>query len=529
MHAAVSFDERPSPPPARRVAHLARRLDPFVNFAGILVGAGWLLALLFQHLQLVAQPSPHEYNESGEWHTTFLLATGRNPYSAAELTGAASFFGPLYHWVVIAFKPLFGLGYPAHRMVNLLCIAGVLWLLVTRMHRLGTSLGIALCSAALFYWLTLQNIMVCARPDALGLLLFLLALVVPWENGYSPRSVAAGLVCTLLAFHCKAYFTLALLPLLAGVWLARSWRASAICAVAFALALAGTMAALNWRFSLYYLETIVMQKNSVWANSQDSVVSVLHARQLLERSWPYLLLLACAAFPFFNRLRRETRAPAGSAGAPSFRDRALLLLLAVFLFHLVLVNDYMGSNGGASFTYHLHLIFPPMLLLAAAATTAPPARVLFGAGLMAFLMLTLSTSPVPDGSPGYRRLQEVIDANDPVLDSMSAATELLAERGRPIHNNGYSICLPFVTMWDRFLWDPKARLIRETYDRVGEDAEAKIAARAYKIILTTDDRCFFGDIETVHKNYQIAERIDLPMYFGYSAVEVWKPKPLQTP
>lgn len=534
MHAAVSFDDRPPTPIVARLTQLARRLAPLVNLAGSAVAIGWLLALLFQHLQLVLQPAPHEFNESGEWYTTFLLAHGRNPYVADEISGSAVFFGPLYHWVVAACEPLFGLGYPAHRMVNLLCLAGALWLLVTRMLRLGTSLGIALGSAALFYYVALQNIMICARPDTLGHLLFLLAIIVPWEKHYTRGSVLFAAACTLLAFHCKAYLVLPLGPLVLGVWLARGWREAALWTVGFITVLAASLFALQWHFPLYFIETFVMQKNSVWANSQDPAVNLMHLGQLVQRTWPYFVLLALAAFPFFARLRRATAADVAGSPAPTWlavwrerfspRDRALLLLLALFLGCLILVNGYMGINGGASFTYHLHLIFPPLFLLAAAASAGPIARVIFGGVLIAFLMPTLSIREVPDSTPGYTRLKDIIEAHDPVLDSTSVAIELLAQRNRPIHNNGYSLCLPFVTMWDRFLWDPQAQLIRESYDRVWQDAEDNLARRFYKIVLTTDDRCYFGRIETLHANYDLVERVELPMYFGASPVEVWQPK-----
>jgi hypothetical protein len=528
MHAAVSFSDHKNSWTAARVDGLVRRIEPFVNLVGVIVGLGWLLALLFQHLQLVAQPSPHEFNESGEWYTTWLFDQGRNPYGPEELIGSSVFFGPLYHWVVLAFKPLFGIGYPAHRMVNLLCLAGTLWLLVTRMRRLGTSLGIALLSAALFYWACLQNIMLSARADALGLLLFLLAIFVPWENGYSRRSVLVGLACTFLAIHCKAYFALALLPLVAGVGLVRSWREAALDVLILVAAIAASMWALGRKFPLYYVETVIMQKHSVEANSTDPEIAIMHTQLLYERAWPYLLLLAVAAGPF---LRRSVAAlwlvrPAGrtSLAAPEARTFALALLAGLFVFHLLLVNFYMGINGGALFTYHLHLIFPPMLLLAAAAASSPRARVVFGAGLIAFVMTLLHTREVPDGSPGYHRLKEIIEANDPVLDSTSSAIEILATHGRPIHSNGYTLCLPFTTMYDRADWDPNVRQIRDAYEKSVLDAEAKIVAHEYKVILTTDDRCYFGRIELVHEHYERVERVDLPMYFGASDVEVWKPK-----
>lgn len=505
---------------------LARAVDR----AGIAVGVAWLLALLFQHMQLVTQPGPQEINEPGVWYATFLLDAGRNPYAFNELPGAAQFFPPFYNFVVLALKPLFGIGYAAHRMVNLLCIAGVLWLLVTRMRRLGASTGIALLSAALFYWMCLQNIMVIARPDALGLLLFLLAWLVPWERHYSRGSVAVALLCALGAFHCKAYFLLAVPPVLAGVGLVRSWREAAAWGVGFAAALAASIFALAQVFPLYWVETFVMQKNSVGANSVDPFIHSMHTAMLFARAWPYLLVVALGAAAAAKWRPSHARATLqwwrGASDPATQAEIGVAMLLAVFVAQFALVYFYMGQNGGALFTYHLHLIFPPLLLLTAVVlATRPGARVAFGALLIGFVCFTVKLRPVPDGSPGYARLRQLIEANDPVLDSLCVATEIMATHQRPVHSNGFTLFLPFATMYDRPKWDPAAKAIRVAYDRQETEATAHVERREFPLILTNDEACYFAPIETVRQNYYIAERVSLPMYFGFGTIEAWKPKP----
>jgi len=529
MHASPTFEPHPPRARPRWPAGLGARLAAPVNLAGAIVATGWLLALFFQHLQLVSRISPQEINEPGVWYATFLLDQGRNPYAVSELPGAAQFFPPLYNAAVLALKPLFGIGYPAHRMLNLLCLAGVLWLLVTRMRRLGAGLGIALLSAALFHWMCLQNILVTARPDAPALLLALLAWLVPWERGYTRPSVAVALGCALLAFHGKAYFVLAALPALAGAGLTRSWREAAAWATGFAAALAASIAVLARLFPLYYVETFVMQKNSVAANSVDPFIHAMHTTLLFERAWPYLALLAVAAVAAWRRRGAWSRAAIGrwrgTPEAAARHDRALALLGATFLAAFALVYCYMGRNGGALFTYHLQLIFPPLFLLAAAVVARRPGlRAGFGAVLIVFVSTTLGLREVPDASPGYRRLEQLIAANDPVLDSLSPATELMATHGRPVHNNGFTLFLPFATMQDRPAWDPAARAIRAAYDRQVEEATRRVGRREYALILTNDEECYFAPIELVRENYEIAERVDLPMYFGFGTIEAWKPK-----
>lgn len=520
--AASSEREAPSPAPsAPPRAFSLRSVETGTNLLACTLAIVWLLALALSHLKLVSQPGPHEINEPSVWYTTFLLDQGRNPYSPEELPGAAQFFGPLYHGVVLALKPLFGIGYDAHRFLNLLCIGGSLWLLATRMRRLGSGLGIALMSSAWIYWMCLQNIMVTARPDALGFLLFLLAIILPWERAYSPRSSALGLVCALLAFHCKAYFAIALLPTLAGLALTHSLRRAAFAALAFFAAAIASIVVLDHFFPLYWLETFVMQRNSVAINTSDDI-SPMHTAMLFERAWPYFLFLAGAAIliprhtrTWFNQLRQ--RDP---------RAIALGLTLALLLLHFAIVYFYMGHNGGALFTYHLHLIFPPLLLLTAfaLARAATGWRVAFIVLLAAFGAFNISVQTVEDSAAAHQRLTELIVEADPVYGSSSFVTDILATHQRPVHNSGFTLFLPMATMDGRDEWDPGAQAIRDVFDRMPDELAERLVDRAYDLVLTSDDFLLCGDMDFLARHYEPAERIFMPMYFGGNFIQVWKPR-----
>jgi hypothetical protein len=509
----------PPPPPLPR---RFRVVETGAELLACTLAIAWLLALALSHLKFISQPGPQEINEPSFWYTTFLLDQGRNPYSPEELPGAAQFFGPLYHGVVLALKPLFGIGYDAHRFLNLLCIAGSLWLLVTRMRRLGSGLGIALLSSTWIYWICLQNIMITARPDALGLLFFLLAIIIPGERRYSLRASAFGLACTFLAFHCKAYFGLALLPTLAGLALLRSWRHAAVAALAFFATLAASIAALDHVFPLCSLETFFMQRNSVAINTSDDI-SPMHTAMLFERAWPYFLFLAGAALLIPRHLRTWLH---------QLRQRdphaiALGLTLALLLLHFAIVYFYMGHNGGALFTYHLHLIFPPLLLLTAfaLARASPGLRTAFTVILTAFVALNISVQPVEDNAPAHQRLTELIVEADPVYSSSSAVTDILAHHQRPVHNSGFTLFLPMATMHGRDEWDPGAQAIRDVFDRMPHETDEHLANRSYELVLTSDEFLVFGEMDTLRRHYELTEEVFMPMYFGSSLIQVWKPRP----
>ncbi len=491
----------------------ARRVDGLA----FVVAAVWLLAVLRPHLQVVVAGTPQELNEPALWHTTWLLDQGRNPYTHAELPGAAQFFGPLYHACILALKPILGIGYDAHRLFNALCLFAALAYLGTQLVRLGAGLGVALLCVALFYRLAVVNIMITARPDAPGLLLFLIALFHPWARRYTPRAVAVGLAGTLLAFHFKAYFALALFPLLAGLVVEGRWRHAALAGAAFAAALGLSVALLSARFPLYFTQVFVMQRQAVLANS-DAEQHWLHTWLFFERAWPFLLLVAGAS-PLLLRIRRD---PATA--------RRFAPWVGAFLLHTALVLGWMGRNGGASFTYHLHLIFPPMFVLAASVLRGSALRrTLFAVPLIALALHLGGVRAFEDAAPGYARLREIIATHDPVHDSISAATELLATHGRPVTNSGFSLFLPFATTDGRAAHDPHAAAILAAFQRTYADTRRRITAREFDVLLLTMDESYFAPMPLVREHYALAETIALPMYFGHSSVQVWRPRPPRIP
>ncbi|MES1167040.1 MAG: hypothetical protein ABUL68_03480, partial [Pseudomonadota bacterium] len=279
---------------------LAKAVPPCVRLAATGLALGWMLALAKGHFLMMMQPGPQELNEPAAWYGTWLLDQGRNPYTLKEIPGAAQFFDPFYNYVVLALKPVLGIDYAAHRIVNLLCMLVTLWLVVSRMRRAGASRALAFLSAALLYWLFDNNIMITARPDALGLMLFMLGLLIPWERSYRPWPVAIGLGCAILAFHCKAYFALAGTGTLIGVAFHRSKGEALAMGAGFIAALLATIGICAHFYPLYYAEVFVMQSGSVMVNSNAEVLD-RHTVMLVERAWPFLVLLSFAGAAFAAR------------------------------------------------------------------------------------------------------------------------------------------------------------------------------------------------------------------------------------
>jgi hypothetical protein len=512
-----------SPPEPGSPGRPGRMLDlagGLVNLAGIVIATGWFIALFIPHIKVITQPGPQEYNEPAIWRTTWLLDHGRNPYTAKELPGAAYYFDPFYNYVVRALKPVLGTDYTAHRLFNLILLLASLWLMVRLMRKAGAGLGIALLSAVFYYWMCLGNIMITARPDLLGLFFFLLGLFVPWENNYSRWSVVFGLGCALVAFHCKSYFALAGCATLLGLFLVRSRREAWWLGVGYFSLLGLTFAACCWLFPYYYIETVVVQQGGAKLNSTDAI-SALHTRMFFDRGWPFLLVMGVGTGLWL--WRRET---ARRAGAPVGKAAGRLPVLGlVFMIFLGLVYFYMGRNAGASFTYHLHLLFPLMFVLAAQAVSRPWLKVGYGLLLAVFVMARLAIPPVPDSSAPYRRMEQLILNCPGEVLGIASVTDIFDRTGRRVLHDGNTMYIRFAFANNGAARDPMIGALQEHYDATVAEVERKVAARAYALVLTEFDQPYFCTTELLKANYDKVEQIDYYTYFGHSPVRVWRPKP----
>ena len=492
-----------------------------VNLAGIVIAVGCFLPLFQAHLKVIAQRGPQEYNEPAIWQTTWLLDHGRNPYTAAELPGAAYCFDPLYNYLMLALKPLLGIDYSAHRLVNLVFLFLSLAVVIRLMVKAGAGLGIALLTAVFYYWMCLGNIMITARPDLMGLFFFLLGMLVPWERNYSRGSVIFGLACAFIAFHAKFYFVLAACATLLGSFLVRDKWDSCMLGVKFAVILGISFAVCCILYPYYYILTVIVQRGGAAVNSNDEI-SMMHTKMLFERAWPFMLLLLYGVGHWLWRRQSARRAgrPVGGPGELRFYNLAV-----VFLIFLSIVYFFMGRSAGAYFTYHLHLLFPLMFVLAAYAISGWGVRLGFGLLLMVFVINWVTIIQVPESNAPFRRIEQLVMETQGEVLGIASTTDIFERSGRRVLHNGNTMFVGFAFADGAAERDAKIGVLARNGEEVGAEVRRKVAAREYALILTEFDDPYFCPSEILKRNYDKEEQIDYYTYFGHSPVRVWRPKP----
>lgn len=502
-----------------------------LSFAAVVIGSACLIASLSAHIRMMAYPGPQEVNEPATWHETWLLANGRNPFVSWELPGGVQLFGPLYSYVVIALKPVLGgTGYFAHRFLNLLCIGASFWLIGAHLRRLGANLGIVFSALSVLYWIVLGNLMITARPDALGWWLYLLALLVPAARDYKTGASIFGLICAMLAFHCKAYFAIAGCATLLGVALRQSFWTAYWTGLAYFFVLALSVGITTWFFPLYFFETIIVQHEIVLGNSTDAA-SRINTLLFLKRAWPFLVIIMAGLGLWLRGPARE-RWQRWRSGLATWRETlrpasATEVLALVFVGYLALVYFYMGRNGGASFTYHLHLLFPLLLVLTAAAVRERWLRLAATVLLAVFALTSLQVRWSPTDSTAYQRIRDLIGKEPGEVFALAAAVEPLDSTHKYVYDDGFTTLLGFAFAGGRPDRMQSVHLLLHQWQERDAELKDKVAQRTFGLILTEEDKSPLCKSDLIKANYTVVEKLDLPAYFNPHPVRVWvwRPKP----
>ncbi len=498
-------------------------------FAALCIyGGEWLLNLFRANLTFVAINCPQEYNEPTIWYPTWLLSEGRNPYTPSEVCGASYAFGPFYHLVLCLLKPLLGVTYSAHRYFDFCCRLVCLYLIGTRVWRASRSPSLALLCVVMFQFYVSRNIMITARPDSLGLMFFLLAVLVPHEHRYSRASCWFGLVCALLGYHCKIYFILAALPVFLGLAVVRSLREALFAAFFFGLTLAGSMALLDHLYPLLHIQAFRIQFNTVTSNlSMETAVDNL--RRLTRGSTPLLVCGLLASVTWLFRFPWRSFFLDLWACLRSWRRRLYrgrLPVTGLFLAGLfLLVNGYMGFNSGATFTYQLHLVVPLLFIVASGYLRSRFfLRMLCLLGMVLSIELTCSIQGISDATSGYERLAKVLA---PCRDALGVPNtiHLQAGLGQRVYYNGNTSFLSLGYSGGRET--AESFVLQTQCEAMTREIQDKLRARSFDVVLLLKNNTVQPfDLSLVPQNYRLTEVVPIPAYFNLDeAVEVWLPKP----
>jgi hypothetical protein len=416
----------------------------------------FLAVVLFAyHVRIVTFPYPLEFREGAMIQTTKALLGGENPYALHRQPEDTNVYGIFYSVVCYPFAGLFGPGLQVHRAVAGIFIAFASAVVFLFARSGGHPVLSSLTVGAVFYASLLYGATPLARPDSLGVFLFLLSLYLPHKNNYSWGSLFTSIVIGVFAVFTKTFFLL-LYPLL-GTYLflfVSKKKGLAYSAVSGFIVIISALTA-NF-FMETYISNVFFNHMNVASYSLHRMVSQLYAG---TKAYAFLVILfASAALPsvpakvkqmrlffadlnFFGRLAGfiDVRTPDRPFCTHEVTGTTYYLFCALLVFVTKL-----GGHGGAWMTYFYQLVSPFLLLFFLGVVSGRLGRrshAYFAAAGIAnlafFFLAMLPHYTVHDVEGNWKLIRELIGTKKVIFNSPAIAP-LLQEENRQVFDSGQS-------------------------------------------------------------------------------------------
>jgi hypothetical protein len=514
-----------------------------------------LLFLLFCKLlvfqwSLLGNPFPNEYREGSILLTTQALLDGKNPYALAQQPEYTNVYGILYHLVVYPFAKLFGNSFPVHRSVSATFILATCGLMIWIMRWMKTPWVVNLGASLILYGHLLFYITPLARPDAMGVFLMVLSVIVPFRFRYSDRSLIASIILGIMAFLTKPYFILGLAFVITYVFVFQAKGKGLRYAVYAALGFLCTMALMNAWGETYINNTFLIHVN-VASKSADFLYKQLNTYAQCNLGLLSLLMVGGAFLLWRERsqLKPQLKPQFTGGDRPLFQwDMGLFPWCSLLSFAIFYVS--MGRHTGNWLVY-LHQLFSPFLLLSLAMVgkhlyedRSSLRRLLLQGMTSGLLLLNVAAVTSAAFLPGlpqdyvasWQNLSAIVGQHQRVFNSPAIAS-LLLQQGKPVLDSGQSEYFIKGNERDAKLssWFPKNTAIVERNNAYLNQVEADLKNHRYGLVIVTQSVSPILSENFLGQYYTYAGSIVAPMpaeaFRGNSRwlLDVYEPKAPATP
>jgi hypothetical protein len=527
-----------------RISEKILKICLFIGFCLLFI------RLAFFHLQVINHHFPLTAPESQPLLNTYLILKGGNPYDLANQPEYTNVYGILYPFIVALIAKLFGINLIVHRGVSsffIIASCGILFL-VTRWMKIP--LLLSFIATVIFYSHLILASSFIAKPDSLGLFLFLCSIVIPWRYKYSSLSLIISIGLGILAFMAKPYFVLSIFYLATYIFVFKSKKKGIKygCLSGFLVLLA--LFLLNHFFECYFSNIFFIHINILEFTELGFYYAFEQVYTYIKNNLGIIILLFSLIYLFIKKLGK----PIYRINLVEFKkhisnflknisdlDKPLFEInLDLFTFCLILslIVFYfkMGKHAGNWLVYIYHLISPFLIIVVFNFARKFTERALSFILLILFLNLFFTYPQEIIKTRGietykeWKNLSDLVSQHQNILNSPVIAS-LLIEQGKKVYDSGeseYFILGAERKIFNISLIDHK---IEKRQEQFLQEISESVKQKKYDLIILTKDhlpvgynRFIYKNLSLINKCYEYQGTLPAPMLTKTTELNIWKPK-----
>ena len=500
------------------------------KLAVIFVAGALLLNLIYFNYHVIVAQYPHEYREGAMALATQQLLDHVNSYSLDEQPQHTNVYGALYNLTVYPFALIFGATLPLHRAVSaIFIILSCLWLIFI-MRRNEVPLWLSVIGGIIYYSQITSFVSVIARPDSLGVFLFMSTIFLPWAGEFKPQYLWWSALCFVLSFYTKFYFIMSLPIVALYVFLFKD-KVKAIFYFVFSvfLLLISTYF-VNKYFPLYFTNTFYYYFNTADPFLDGFLLAVKYFAYFIYENLSLILLFLIYALEFIYINK--------SSFSKEFKDNFKAILISLktlknadikfdyFLF-IVLFTTLafllkLGHHKGGGIDYIHHLIAPFLIIIVfrfLAQKVLHNKFALYGILLILGMTFTFfNHRKATDYSNQWLDIERKLSGYKEIFNE-SAITSILLTQNKHIYNSGHSNEYIGTIMNKSPLYSKITRRVEVFENEINN----KFINKEFDLVVLDD---FTSDISRnmLNKYYRPNETMEAPMIINSWILELWEPR-----
>ncbi len=480
------------------------------------------------HLKIIQTPYQLDFGgEGAALVTTKQLLDKVNPFILSEQPQHTQNYGIFYSVAAYPLALKWGSTLLVHRLVTAIFIwlACLLLFFILRKEKIPMYLSVV--ASVIFYAQLVSLFTPQARPDAVGLFIFLLSVFIPWRRNFDRLSLVFCVLLSFLALLTKLYFVLGLPLVIAYVFIFRSkkkgllFAAASLLFFALMILLVDKLFPLYWTNSFYFFFIVKVGK----------LIGVVHmVKQVLAfsyKNFALITILGIWLLKIFAPLKFSLKNLASHFNFKNF-DLPLIsgvnfdFIAFVLLFDFLVFALVLGHNTG-TFVDYIHHVISPFLLIVIFRYLSGVKGKLF---IFYSVLLTVNLffyiykqNPLVDYSQQWRAINKEVMLHQNILNGPSL-TAVLSEQNKPVYYTGHS----FILFPDPPQYSPEYKEVKIRMDEFDKSIKQAIAAKKFGAIMidSYQDQGIAEDL--IKQYYRKKTTLFVPYAFYSSVIDVWEPK-----